>query len=212
MVYWRDMIITYGSGTTYKIQVGDTVLAYNPHSKQSKHAPASFGADVALVSLNHPDMNGVEVVSRGDKNPFVISGPGEYEIQGISIRGFGVPVHYEDTLYYNTVYRVVMETMQLCFLGVLTKTELPAELLEDLDDIDILFVPVGSSWLSPKDAQKLIVSLEPKIIIPMYEDETSLASLLKESGKKANSPIDKYVVKKKDCTEQKGSIIVLTSV
>ena len=42
------------------------------------------------MSTNHEDMNGVETTARGDKAPFVISGPGEYEIKGVFVHGFQV--------------------------------------------------------------------------------------------------------------------------
>ncbi len=56
----KNMIITYHGGEFFKVQFGDTVLAFNPISKDSKLKSSRFGADIALVSLNHPDMNGVE--------------------------------------------------------------------------------------------------------------------------------------------------------
>ena len=69
------MIITYLGGEFMRVQFGDTVLAFNPPSRESKLKPTRFGADIALISLNHSDMNGVETVTHGDRKPFVISGP-----------------------------------------------------------------------------------------------------------------------------------------
>ena len=60
------MIITYHGGECFKIQTGDTVIAFNPPSKNSKLKPARFGSDVAFVSLNDKDFNGVENLSYGD--------------------------------------------------------------------------------------------------------------------------------------------------
>lgn len=205
------MIITYGGLTSLRIQVGDTTLAVNPISKKSKYEQMSFGSDIALLSINHSDANGIDSVSRGEKVPFVISGPGEYETRGVSIKGFSVETVYEAKTYINTVYHILMEGMHLCFLGAISKIELPPELLEDIDEVDILFVPTGKGLLSAKDAHKLIVSLEPRISIPMYTDADALTLFLKESGKSTIRPIDKYVVKKKDCLEQQGSLVVLGS-
>ena len=82
------MIITHYGGEFFKIQFGDATLALNPVSKDSKLKPTRFGADVALVSLDDPDFNGVDQIGFGEKMPFIISGPGEYEINGIFIQGF----------------------------------------------------------------------------------------------------------------------------
>jgi hypothetical protein len=81
------MIITYLGAEFVKIQFGDITLALNPVSKDSDLKTSKFGADVVLSSLNHPHMNGVETVSFGDKKPFSITGPGEYEVRGVFIRG-----------------------------------------------------------------------------------------------------------------------------
>ena len=61
------MIISYQGVQSFKVQFGDTTLAFDPVSKKSKFKANNFGADIALISLNHPDMNGVEQVNRGEK-------------------------------------------------------------------------------------------------------------------------------------------------
>src|SRR3989344_5792668 len=81
------MVITYLGGEFIKIQFGETVLAFNPISKESELKTSRFRADIALVSLNHPDMNGLDQVNFGDKKGFGITGPGEYEVQGVFIKG-----------------------------------------------------------------------------------------------------------------------------
>ncbi|MDP3965546.1 MAG: hypothetical protein Q8Q13_01980, partial [bacterium] len=65
------MILTFHEGACVRISAGDTTLVLGPVSKQSKNfKPTNFGADVAFVPLNHPDMNGVEEAGRGEKVPF----------------------------------------------------------------------------------------------------------------------------------------------
>lgn len=58
-----------------------------PFPKTSSLKSSKFGADVVLSSINHLDMNGVEQVTFGEKKPFVISGPGEYEVKEVFIKG-----------------------------------------------------------------------------------------------------------------------------
>ena len=82
------MIITYFGKQFFKIQQGETVLSFNPVNKSSKTGiSAHFGADIALVTTNHPDYNGIEQLSHGDREPFAITGPGDYEIKEIFIKG-----------------------------------------------------------------------------------------------------------------------------
>lgn len=203
------MIITYNTLESFKIQLGDTVIAFNPISKRSKLPSASFGADVAIVSIDHPDMNGIESVSRGGTAPFAITGPGEYEVAGVFIRGFQSVSTYDGKERPNTIYTISLEDSQICFLGALGTATLSPETLGALPDIDILFVPVGGDGvLSPAEASKLVTSLEPRIIIPMHYDKDTLAAFLKEEGL-AGTNTDKLTLRKKEILEKKGEIIVL---
>jgi L-ascorbate metabolism protein UlaG (beta-lactamase superfamily) len=210
-----SMIITYYGVEFFKVQFGDTIIGINPIAKDSQHKSGRFSADIALVSNKHKDFSGVENLSFGDKTPFVIDGPGEYEIKGVTIRGFLSKSAYEDAHKLNTVYVISLEDMKLCHLGALSEGELTSELKEQLEGIDILFVPVGSKGLlSPERAYKLCVELEPKIIIPMYygeDGEKSLKVFLKEGGADAVKAVDKLTLKKKDLEGKEGEIVVLAS-
>ena len=210
------MIITYLGGEFLKIQFGDVVLALNPPSRDSKLKSSRFGADIALSTLNHPDFNGIESVSHGDHRPFAIVGPGEYEIKGIVIRGFVTQSQYGGKTRINTVYTILLEGMKLCFLGALTSPELPPALKEELDELDILFVPVGTEGvLSPAAANKLAVTLEPRLIIPMHYaglgGEQVLKQFLKEAGEEKSPVQEKLTIKKKDLEGKEGEVAVLTA-
>jgi L-ascorbate metabolism protein UlaG (beta-lactamase superfamily) len=200
------VIITYHGLSCFKISQGDLTLAINPISKDSKAGePTRFGADITLITTNHPDMNGREQTSRGDKESFVIEGPGEYEIKDVFIKGFlsGGPG------LINTIYMISFEGMKLCFLGALASAEIPAKTLESLEDIDILFVPIGGSGtLDAAKAYKLAVSLEPSVMIPMHYNKGELEQFVKEGEGKVE-PIDKFVVKKKDLEGKETEIVIL---
>jgi len=213
------MVISYLGGEAFKIQFGDITIAYNPISKDSKLKSTSFGSDIVLTSLNHPDMNGVETAGRGEKMPFVISGPGEYEIKGVFVHGFPSVSKYGATKdlpeRINTIYTVSLENMNLCFLGALSSAELPNDVLQEIEEIDILFTPIGGSdVLAPAEAYKLAVSLEPKIIVPMHydmpgSDASALKTFLKEGGEESAEKHDKLTIKKKDLEGKEGDILVI---
>ncbi len=212
------MIISYQGALSVKIQFGDMVVAYNPPSKESKFKSSKFGADIVLVSANHSDFNGVDNASRGDKEPFIIRGPGEYEIAGVFIRGFISQTKYGGESLINTIYTMNLEGMNICFLGALTSSEsIPTETVEALDDIDILFVPIGGNGvLSSAEAYSLAVKLEPKVIIPIYYGDDinpgALKTFLKEGGEEGIKPIDKLTIKKKDLEGKEGDIVILSAV
>ncbi|MEK7126336.1 MAG: MBL fold metallo-hydrolase, partial [Patescibacteria group bacterium] len=208
------MVITHHGGQCFKVTFGDLTLVFDPISKNGTLPAVRFGADIALVSRDHTDMNGVEEVMYGDKKPFAVTGPGEYERQGVVIQGFlsnskfGLAKGQEQAV--NTIYSVQLEDMTLVHLGALADTELSHEARERIDDIDVLFVPIGGDGvLSPAKAHELAVSLESKIIVPMNYNQKSLDAFLKAAGN-GSEKVDKLTLKKKDLAGRDGSIIVIT--
>lgn len=206
------MVISYAGGECFKVSQGDLTLSFNPPAKESKLASAKFGADIALVSLDHPDFNGSENAAFGEREPFVIEGPGEYEIKDVAVRGHGIPTTYDKRQTINTIYSVAVEGMNLCFLGAISSAELPASAKSELDDIDVLFVPVGGGdVLGHAQAYKLAVQLEPKVIVPMHYDSSSLKAFLKEAGAEGTKPEEKLTIKKKDLDGKEAEVVVLSN-
>ena len=214
------MVITHHGGQCFKVTFGDLTLVFDPISKKGTLPAVRFGADIALVSRNHADMNGIEEVTFGNKEPFAITGPGEYEQAGVTVQGFLTKSQYAPAKgsvdAVNTVYAVSLEGMTLVHLGALSDPVLSHEAREAIDEIDVLFVPVGGDGvLSPAEAAKLAVSLEPHIIIPMHwsgmGEAKALDSFLKEEGSKDAEKVEKLTLKKKDAAEKSGAIIVVTA-
>ncbi|MFZ3043893.1 MAG: MBL fold metallo-hydrolase [Minisyncoccia bacterium] len=230
------MVITHHGGQCFKVTFGDLTLVFDPISKGASMPAVRFGADIALVSRDHPDMNGVEEVTYGDKKPFAITGPGEYERQGVVIQGFLSKSKYglakgqaktgkasspdaseasrEEAV--NTIYSVELEDMTLVHLGALSDIELSKEARESIDEIDVLFVPVGGDGvITPAKAHELVVLLEPKIVVPMHWSgigtPKSLETFLKDAGN-GNEKVDKLTLKKKDLVGKDGSILVIENV
>jgi hypothetical protein len=203
------MIVTYLGQAFVKVQLGDLALAFNPVSKDSDAKISRFGADLALVSLDVPEANGVESVTYANKSPFVIDGPGEYERGGIFIRGFASE---GEGASQNTIYTLTIDGINLCHLGLLKNPSLPADTIEELGVIDLLFVPIGDNQvLSPKEAAKLATALEPKMIVPVMtdlDDGSALKLFLKEAGGEA-TVLDKLTIKRKDLEGKEEAVVVL---
>jgi L-ascorbate metabolism protein UlaG (beta-lactamase superfamily) len=206
------MIITHHEGACVRISAGDTTLVLGPVSKQSKNfKPTNFGADVAFVPLNHPDMNGVEEAGRGEKVPFAVTGPGEYEVKEITVAGFSSKSKYGGEEKINTVYSLHFDGLSVLYLGALGDTNLHADILE-MDSPDILIIPIGGNGvLSPAEAAKLSVKLEAKIIIPVMYDEKTLKQFLKESGDEKLKPVEKLTLKPRDVVGKENEVVVLSA-
>ncbi|MBI2030389.1 MBL fold metallo-hydrolase [Candidatus Kaiserbacteria bacterium] len=206
------MILTYHGGACIKASAGDTTIVLGPVSKGSKaFKPANFGADIAFVSLNHPDMNGAAEVARGDKEPFVITGPGEYEVSDISAAGFSSGSVYGGHELINTIYSIHFDGLSVLYLGACGDAQLPKEVLE-MDSPDILIVPIGGEGaFTPAQAQKAAVQLEAKIVIPILYDDKSLKVFLKEAGSEDVKPVDKLTLKPRDLAGKESETVVLAA-
>lgn len=211
------MIITHHGVDFFKVSFGDMTLAVNPISKDSKFKSSRFGSDITLISLiGSPEHNGSDATSRGEKESFIISGPGEYEVSGIFIKGFATSSEYGGQKRINTIYKVNLEGMNLCFLGAMSDEKIPKEVTEEIDGIDVLFVPIGGDGVLPASlAHKIAVQFEPKIIIPSHfdgiGDEKALKTFLKEAGAEKAEEMDKLTLKKKDLDGKEGDVLVITS-
>ncbi|RJQ30742.1 hypothetical protein C4572_03675 [Candidatus Parcubacteria bacterium] len=201
------MVITYYGASCFKVQSGETVIAFNPPSKESNFKSPRFAADIVLVSSNNKDYNGGENIpgkSDGGK-PFLADGKGEYEVGGIYIKGTG------SNGLNNTIYSLTVEDISICHLGAMS-TEFDPKIKEDIGEVDILFAPIGGGDLmDPQKAASVAAHLEAKVVIPMHYEEAQLRQFIKEFGSGEVVPSDKLTIKRKDLAEKKGEIVVLRS-
>jgi len=211
------MVITYLGKQFFKITQGDLTIAINPISKDSDHKESRFGADIVLVTTNYQDYNGVEMVTFGEKEPFVINGPGSYEIKNIPVEGVQTEVVINNKKYINTVYTLIIDSITLGFLGAFGEnSEISSDVRELLSVVDVLFVPIGGEGvLDSKKASKFAVSTDTKIVIPMDygtdRTEKSLPQFLKEMGQESVVGEDKLTLKKKDLDGKEAVVFVLES-
>lgn len=209
------MIITYHGKQFFKLSQGDTTIAINPLSKENTLdiKPTKFGSDVALSSVRHPDYEGFDNTEYNGKEPFKIYGPGSYEVNGNSYVGFQSIAKIDDKEFINTIYFFELEGISFCFLGNLSTPEIDQKTKEYIEDVDVIFVPIGGAGtLDPVQASKVIKFFSPKIVIPMDygsdRDQGSLDTFLKEVSSKAQAEA-KYVFKKKDLDTLAGHVVVL---
>ena len=214
------MIITYYGKQCFKIQQGQTTLGINVYNTESaksngKPKPPRFRSDILLVSMNHSDFapDGIaDLDLHSPKDPFVVAGPGEYEIKDIVIKGFQTESGYQGR-QYNSFYLIEIEGMKVAVLGALANKDLPIEVKEVAPDSDIWITPIGGSEvLEAEEAYKLAVKMEPAVIIPCHYDNgngDSLQHFLKSGGLEKAKPQEKLTIKKKDLAGQTGEIVVL---
>ncbi len=186
----------------FRIQTKNSVVITDPYSDSTGLTMPKLKADITLVSdTTNKAANNIKRLS-GD--PFLIDGPGEYEVQGTFI--YGIPMK-------NTIYLIEDEGIKLVFLGHLDKALTDKELAK-MEGADILLLPVGS--LSKEFRTINISQIEPRVIIPyLYKQPKIKLKLdgvdvfLKEMGVKEAQPLDKYTIKAKDLPQDKTIVTIL---
>lgn len=147
--------------------------------------------------------------------PFVINEPGEYEIADFFVRGIQDPEVEKET-QGSIIYRFNAEEMCAAFLGQLNR-QLTNYELEQLGEIDILFVPVGGGpVLDAKGAAGVIKAVDPRVVIPIYfktpgvkEKLNDIEPFCKELGVCVRENTSKLKILKKDLPAEDMMIYVL---
>lgn len=210
------MVITWYGQACFKIQSGDLVIAIDPFSREIGLTPPRFKTHVVLVTHDHFDHNNSETFP---ENPFVISGPGEYDVKGIYAHGIQT-FHDKNEgkeRGVNTVYLITMEDIKICHMGDFGEKELRKETLEEIGDVDILMIPVGGNYtIDAEEAAGIINQIEPRVIIPMHYKIPGLKvnidgveKFAKEMGVKAKDAEEKLTIKKKELPEEGQRVVIL---
>jgi L-ascorbate metabolism protein UlaG (beta-lactamase superfamily) len=180
------MEITWLGHSCFLIRGKEKTIITDPYHPDLGYRLGEPEADIVTLSHFHPGHNYIEGVAN---EPKLIKSPGEYEIGGIFITG--VATFHDnrkgDLRGKNTIYIIETDGITLCHLGDLGHP-LAAYLIEEIGDIDILFLPVGEVSTMPIDtAVEIVRQLEPPIVIPMhYKTEAFTGDL---------SPVDKFLDK-----------------
>ena len=191
-------------------------IVVDPYDKSIGLRVPKLEANILLITHQHNDHNNIKAVSG---NPFLIEGPGEYDVKNVFIEG--IPSFHDDSQGEkrgeNTIYVIESEDLRICHLGDLGQKELTEQQLEKIGDIDILMIPVGGTYtISVQETGKIMSQLEPHITIPMHYGLPNLkikldpiSKFLKAFGLKSLSPIKKLSIKKKDIASDEAKIIIL---
>ena len=162
------MDITFLGHSSFRLRGKDASLITDPFDPQMVGlAYPKVEADIVTVSHEHSDHNKIDLVKNVSR---VISGPGEYEIKGISVIVIS-SVHDDKKGALrgsNTIYIIEIDKLRLVHLGDLGH-KLLNDIFSDFGEIDVLIVPVGGEYtIGVSDAVEVVQSIEPEIVIPMH--------------------------------------------
>lgn len=177
--------------------------------------PRTLCAHVVVRSFDDITANNEKAIQG---SPFFIEQPGEYEVGGIFVSAISAPCKNTKKSSH-CIFHFEIEEIHLAHLGAIDRLLTDQE-LEQLQHIDILFVPVGAGRvLSPKMAVEVIEQLEPRVVIPMTyqlpnvkETLSSVEDFCKEFGSRRTEEVNKYKVTRKDLPEEDIMTVILSRV
>ena len=160
------MEITWFGRSCFRLRGRGASVITDPFSPDTGYRLPRMSASLVTVSHDDEGHNYTRIVR---DRPYIVEGPGEYEVGGIFVIGVGT---YHDNKQgaehgKNTAYLIEFEEIAICHLGDLG--HLPTqEQIEELDGIDILMLPVGGrDVLTSARAAEVVSLLEPQLVIPM---------------------------------------------
>lgn len=175
-------------------------------------------ADIVTISHHHQDHNRADLVGG---NPLIIDLPGEFEKKGIKITGF--PVFHDQKQGKergkNTLFKIEIDNLSLLHCGDLGHA-LDDDLVEEIDGVDVLLIPVGGFYtINAEEAIAIVRKIEPSIIIPMHYNHPKLnqeifgkiapvSDFLEKMGVAQIAPLKKLLVKKEELEEEMKVVIM----
>jgi len=199
------MEISWLGHSCFKIKGSRATVITDPYSPDSGYSLGKAAANIVTVSHQHPEHSYISGISGISGDPKIVSRPGEYEISGVLIIGMST-FHDEESGIIrgkNTIYLIEIDGLSVCHLGDLGHV-LSAERAEEIDNVDVLLLPVGGvSTIEASAAAEVVRQLEPKVVIPMHYKTDALkrelepvGSFLKEMGLAEVNPQQKLSITK----------------
>ena len=184
--------ITWHGFSCFKLaERGSATVVTDPYnSVQAGLAPLKLAADIVTVSHTIPTITDPGMIAG---TPYMITGPGEYEVGGVFITGIQTGGHKAsgalENQEQNTLYVFDFNALTVAHLGDLNRILTQAE-IEAIGTVNVAFVPIGSQHgLNAARAAEVINQLEPNLVIPMHYAEPAdripldaLGKFLKEMG------------------------------
>ncbi len=210
------MDITYYGHSCFRIRGREGTIVTDPFQPSIGYKLPNVSADICTISHDHAGHNNAGAL-KGD--PYVIAGPGEYEIKGIFV--FGWPSYHDrkkgKERGRNTIYTFQVDGVNVAHLGDLGHVP-DQSTIEVIGDVDILLIPVGGHvTLTAAMASDVINLIEPRLVIPMhyrtaaYSGQANLdpvSKFLKEMGIHDGTAGDTYRVSQSSLPSETEVIIL----
>ena len=159
-------ITWYGLSCFRLAERGLAAVITDPYdASQTGYNQLKLSANIVTISHNSPGHGCLDAV-RGE--PYVVTGPGEYEVGGVFITGIQTGVQKGGDDFRNTLYVFDFNSLTVAHLGDLNRAPTQSE-IESMGQVNIALIPVGGgNSLNAARAAEVVSLLEPNIVIPMH--------------------------------------------
>jgi L-ascorbate metabolism protein UlaG (beta-lactamase superfamily) len=209
------MDVTWLGHGCFRLRGKNAAVITDPYPPAIGLRLAKQDADLVTISHEHDNHSYAEVV-RGE--PYIIRGPGEYEVKDVSV--IGLPSFHDSEKGAkrgrNTVYLIEIDDVRICHLGDLGHKLDDAE-AETVASVDVLLVPVGGrTAINAVEAADVVRQLEPRYVVPMHYaipglkvELDGVERFLKEMAVTAMEPQPKLTVQASSAGEWDTKVVIL---
>jgi L-ascorbate metabolism protein UlaG (beta-lactamase superfamily) len=150
------MELTFVGLSCVRLRGRDVEVVIDPIPPGVSSRPLRVNPDIVVRTEGSVDLS---LLRAAEGRPQEVSGPGEYELRGVSVFGVAAEII--------TIMRVEVDDVRVCALGRLRR-QLAEHEIDALGHVDVLAVPVGGGdSLEAQAAARLVNALEPAIVVPV---------------------------------------------
>lgn len=177
------MDITWYGHSCFRItERGKIAVVTDPFAETIGLAAPKLKADVVTISHDVPGHNALDMIRT---QPYVLRGPGEYEIGGVFITGIALHTVNDTAEQLNVAYLYDYDNLTVLHLGDLAHVP-DQSVIEELGQVNVLLVPVGGgNGLKAAQAAEVVALIEPDFIVPMHYELPGLSIALE--------PVDRFL-------------------
>lgn len=199
-----ELTITWHGGATVRIRGPFGTVVCEPPGG------AAGNADIATLALPAPTL-GESPDPVGTGGPFVVRGPGEYEVRGVFV--VGVPTPGPADAPFSTAYALTFDQVTVCHLGQAVAPPRDED-AADLGAVDVLILPLGGPRaLDPTRAAEIVGELAPRIVAPIVVDAEggALGQFLAKLGAGPIEPVEELRVQPGPATDEAQVVLLAES-
>ena len=177
------MEITWYGQSCFRITERNRVaVVTDPFANDLGLPPLKLKADVVTISHDSPGHSALDAVK---SDPYVLRGPGEYEIGNVFITGIAMHNTTIEPPALNVAYLFDFDGLRVLHMGDLSFVPEQAQ-VEEMGEVHVLLIPVGGgNSLKAAQAAEVVALVEPSFIIPMHYELPGLQVPLE--------PVDRFL-------------------